>query len=302
MTTWHPDGGGSELLSHGDGAPRRSPARVWGTALVCLALGALAGFQVHDALEDRRSAQELAAAPPVLSAGVIQENPDPVGDRRVAVPMYNGGSTEVTVDSVVAAGWVPRDSRFQAVTIPPGGWAMVPLLVQIDCGAVGVAAPGLTVRSTTAHGTFEQSLPTPATARVLTDERSRLCLDPVGSAPTAQDLVGSWFVEEAGRSSGTVVRLRGDGTFAIDPDVFRFGADLNALGSFTRSGATLRLTAVGGHDCRAGDRTVWDLTLLEDRRLHIRHRPRERWCEIEDGEVWIARRVPGPIAPRPGPF
>ncbi|MGH3369464.1 MAG: hypothetical protein ACRDPR_05640 [Nocardioidaceae bacterium] len=301
MTTWDP-GGGREVLSQGDGAPHRSAARVWGTAAACLALGALAGGQIDDALDDRRAAQELAAAPPVLSAGVVQENPRPVGDLRLAVPLFNGGSAAVTVDSVAAAGWATRDGRFRAVAIPPDSWLMVPMLARVECAEVGASAPQrLTVVSRTAHGTFEQSLPMPAAAPVLVDERARLCLDPVGSVPTADDLVGSWLVEEAGSAVGTVVRLREDGTFAIDPDVSRFGTDLNALGSFlgafpgtsTRSGATLRLTAEAGHDCRPGDRTRWGLTLLEDGRLHIRHRPdRERWCGIEGGEVWVARRLP----------
>jgi len=257
-------------------------------------LGALAGAQVDDALDDRRAAEERKASPPVLSAGVIQENPEPGGDVRFAVPMYNGGPGEVTVDSVVAVGWVPGSSPLEAVTIPPDSWVMLPLLVQVDCDARGATAPErLTVRSSTVHGDFEQVVPMPSTARVLTDERSRLCLEPVGSVPTVQDLVGSWYVEEAASFTRTVVRLREDGTFAIDPDVLRFGADLNALGTFTRSGATLRLTAAAGQGCRPGDRTAWGLTLLENGRLHIRHRPRrESWCGIEDGEVWVARRIP----------
>lgn len=304
MATWHPGGGDREVLSQGHGTPRGSSVRVWGTAAVCLALGAVVGAQIDDALDDRRLAAQLESAAPVLSAGVIQENPDPVGDLRFAVPLHNGGSGEVTVESVTATGWVVPDGGSRAVKVPPDSWVMVPLLVQIDCGAIGATAPErLTVRSSTAQRTFQQTLPMPASSRILTDEGSRLCLPPSGSVPTTEDLFGTWLVEEAGKHLGTLVRLREDGTFAIDPDLFRFGTDLDALGTFTRSGPALRLSAQGGHDCRARDRTVWGLTLLEDGRLHIRHRPtRERWCGIEDGEVWVARRVPARTAPRSPPW
>jgi hypothetical protein len=290
VTTWHPGGGDHEVLAQEPPAPRSTSARFWGTAAVCIALGALAGAQVDDALD----ARQLESGPPLLSAGVIQENPDPAGDLRFAVPLYNRGTREVTVDSVAALGWVTQGSRSRTVTIPPERWAMVPLRAQVDCAAIGPKAPDrLTVRSSTPQGSFEQEVPMPATSRVLDDEGSRLCVDPLGSAPAAQDLVGSWIVEEAGRFRGTMVRLREDGTFAIDPDLYRFGTVINALGTFTRNGAELRLSSEGGQDCRSGDRTVWGMTLLLDGRLHIRHGPSEgRWCGIEDGEVWVARRVP----------
>ena len=292
----------------GRGAPRRPrrgakgswhlSGRVWGVAALCLALGALAGVQIDDVLDARRAADELDTAPPALSAGVIQEYPDPVGDLLFAVPVYNGGSSEVTVDSVFADAWVSRDAQVQAVTILPERWAMVPLPVQIDCDAIGAAGPrSLTVRATSANGTSEQRLTMPAPSRVLGDAGWRLCMEPRGSTPTAQDVYGSWFIEEAGRFRRTIVRLREGGTFAIDPDVFAFGADLNALGTFTRSGARLRLTAGGGRDCRPGDRTTWVLTLLPDGRLHIRHRPSgASWCRIDDGEVWVARRISEPLS------
>lgn len=282
------------MLSHG--GARNASARVWVTAAVCLALGALAGVQVDDALDDRRAARERASAAPTVSAGVIQESPDPGGGPRFVVPIHNGGAAEITVDHVAAPGWVVGDARFGAVTIPPHGWAVVPLPVQVDCAASGAAAPErLTVRSTTAHGTFEQDVAMPASSPVLTAEASRLCVEPSGTAPGGREVVGTWVVEEAGAQRGTLFRLRGDGTFAIDPDLFRFGPGLDALGTFTGAGPALRLTAAAGHACRPGDRTTWRLTLLEDGRLHVRHRPDDvRWCDIEDGEVWVARRVPEP--------
>lgn len=293
MTTWRPDGGEHEVLSQGRESPRGSRARAGLGALACLTLGALVGAQVDDAFDDRRAAEELAAVPPVLSAGVIQESPDPVGERRFAVPLHNGGRVQVAVDSVTAEGWASREARPATVTIPAGGWVMVPLLAHVDCDAIGATAPErLTVRSTTAQGTFEQVVSMPAPSRVLDDEGSRLCLEPVGSAPTRDEVVGTWYVEEAGRFRGTTLRLRADGTFAIDPDLYRFGPVLDALGRFTGTGATLRLTASGGHYCRPGDHARWDLTLLEDGRLHIRHRPdHATWCGIVAGEVWIARRA-----------
>ena len=298
MTTSYPGGDGREVLSQGETAPRSGSARVWGPAAVCLALGVLVGAQLDDVLDERRATQQLEAAHPALSAGVIQEAPDAAGDLRFAVPLYNGGSGEVTVNSVTAVGWVVRDSRAHGVTIPPDSWAMLPLLVQIDCDAIGGAAPErLTVRVATAHESFEQWLSMPAPSPALTREAARLCLRPQGSVPTRQDLQGSWRVEEAGRYRGTVVRLRADGTFAIDPDLLRFGPELDAVGTYARSGGTLRLAAEGGSDCRRGDRTTWAVTLLEDGRLHIRHRPgRGPWCGVERGEVWVARAIPG----RPG--
>jgi hypothetical protein len=281
------------------GSSSRLFSRLCGAA-VCLALGALGGVQIDDALDARRAGQERDDAPPELSAGVIQEYPDPDSGLLFAVPVFNGGSSEVSVESVSAEAWVARDARFRTVTILPQRWAMVPLPLQIDCDAIGAAAPeSLTVRASTANGTFEQSLKMPVPSRVLGDEGWRLCLDPRGSSPTARDLYGSWFVEEAGRFRRTVVRLREGGTFAIDPDVFAFGADLNAVGTFTRSGSGLRLTAGGGRDCRPGDRTTWILTLLDDGRLHIRHRSSgASWCRIDDGEVWVARRITGPSPTR----
>ena len=290
MTTWRSDGGGHDVLANGPKGPPSTSARIGWTAAVCLVVGALAGAQVDDVLDDRR----LASARPLLSAGVIQEAADPDGDARFAVPLYNGGSREVTVDSVTVPGWVTQGSEFRTATIRPGGWAIVPLRARVDCADIGSASPKrLTVRSSTSKGTFEQTVAMPARSAVLDDEGARLCLDPLGSVPTAQALGGSWLVEEAGTARGTLLRLRGDGTFAIDPDLYRFGVALDALGRFTWTGSELRVTAEGGHDCSPGDRAVWDVTLLLDGRLHIRHRPsRERWCGIEDGEVWIARRVP----------
>lgn len=292
VTTWRPDGGDPEVLSHGQRAPRSAAGRLWATAAVCLGLGALAGVQIDDAVDRRNAAGE--GVPPALSVGVIQENPDPVADLRFSVPIHNGGSGEVTIDSVVAEGWVIQDSRFEPVTIAPDDWAMLPLPVQVDCRTFDAAGPErLTIRSTTSGGSFEQGIATAAPSAVLIDEGARLCLERLGSVPTARDVVGTWYVEEAGTHRGTMFRLREDGTFAIDPDLSRFGPDLDALGTFSRSGATLRLRAGSGHDCRRGDRTRWRLTLLEDGRLHVRHAPEgESWCGIEGGEVWVARRVP----------
>ena len=275
----------------------------WVVAAVCFASGALGGVLVDDALDDRRGAPDRDTAAPALSAGVIQEYPDPVGDLLFAVPLHNGGSADITVDSVRADGWVPRNADSRAVTIPPESWVMLPLPVEIDCDVIGAQAPeSLTVRVSTSEGTFEQRLPMPASSRVLGDAGWRLCLEPRGSVPTTQDLYGSWFVEEAGRFRRTVVRLREGGTFAIDPDVFAFGADLNAVGTFTPTRSGIRLVAGGGRDCRPGDRTRWNLTLLEDGRLHIRHRTGgESWCRIDDREVWVARRIGEPLQTQPAP-
>lgn len=292
MTTWHPEGGNGEVLSLGREAPRSARTRVGVIALVCLALGVLLGTQVDDAVE-RRTTRE--SGPPPLVAGVIQENPDPADERRFAVPVHNGGTVAVNVGAVTAEGWVSLESGSEAVTIRPGEWLMLPLRAQIDCAVVGAAAPErLTVRTTTVGGTGEvrQELRMPAASRPLQQEGTRLCDEPSGSVPSAQEVVGTWYVEEAGADRGTLLKLRPDGTFAIDPDLFRFGSALDALGSFHLSGGTLWLTARGGHDCRPGEDTRWQLTLLEDGRLHIRHQPgRTRWCGIETGEVWIARRA-----------
>lgn len=289
MTTWHPEGGHGEVLDLGGRTRPGTLLRVAGTALVCLVLGGLAGARIDDAFE-RRAAREAA---PVLAAGVIQEHPDPEGERRFAVPLHNGGPITVTVDSATADGWLGRDAEPAAVAIPPGGWVMLPLRTRIDCAALGTTAPTrLTVRTTTPGGSLEQELAMPAPSRALDAEGARLCVAPSGSVPSRQEALGTWYVEEAGADRGTLLRLRADGTFAIDPDLFRFGPALDALGTFVGSGGLLRVTARGGHDCRAGDRTRWRITLLEDGRLHIRHEPvRARWCGIEAGEVWIARRA-----------
>ena len=315
MASSHVDNEDHEVLSMGGDGSRRSwpgrrgngpshlPGRAWIAAAACVASGALGGVYIDDALDSRRAARGLDAAPPALSAGVIQEYPDPVGDLLFAVPLHNGGSGRVTVDSVYAEGWLPRNADSRAVTIPPESWVMLPLPVEIDCDVIGAQAPeSVTVRASTSEGTFEQRLRMPASSRTLGDAGWRLCLEPRGSVPTAEDLYGSWFVEEAGRFRRTVVRLREGGTFAIDPDVFAFGADLNAVGTFAPTRSGIRLRAGGGRDCRPGDRTTWMLTLLEDGRLHIRHNSGgESWCRIDDREVWVARRIAEPLPTQPAP-
>ena len=126
MARWRPDGEAPEVLSHGPEGHRVIPASAW-LGVLCLVAGVVIGVKLEDAQRARD---------PVLTAGVIQLNPDRSDDRRFAVPLHNGGSAEVTVRSVVAAGWVVPDGRLRPVPIRPGRWVMVPLLVHIDCRVV----------------------------------------------------------------------------------------------------------------------------------------------------------------------
>ena len=287
--------GAREVLTFGDDdSPRRGPASV-AAAIALLAVGASAALGFEELRHGAGGENVELVAGEVLATATSTRPSD------VVVQLYNHGSAEVTVLEVTPRGWT---AEAESTTIPADAWGAVPVQVDVDCDSQPVPDRELVVRVATTHGSVERVVLTmSSTPYLLLGEHRRRCLAPDGTAPSLEELLGTWLVTAGWELGGHVLlQLDRDGSFRMDPELGLLTGDPGAYGWFSLEGSTLRLLTSGGRDCANGDHARLEVTLLHDGQLHLRWVEQyESSCRVEDGEVWLAQRVALPASARREP-
>ena len=275
----------SDRLDLGTGRPPRRAGR-WTRTLALVAVGALAGWAAH-AVSTRPEAEHG----PSLMAGSLEENlRDPSGPELV-VTLFNTGSTAVMVSDVAPRGW---DATSPPTAIPAGGSVEVPIDLVGNCRAIRSTSEFVHARVTSGGTSRVVSMRLPSTPAALEAVFRRRCAVPRLTAPTTQDILGTWVVEDGGPAfTGKMLfRFDADGTYRMD-----VGTHLDdrpgAFGRFTLSPhGGLRLTSTRGGECLLGHRARWRVGLLSAGRMHVRLlTPYDGFCSVDPGDVWIAKRV-----------
>ncbi len=283
--------GDPEVLSHGD-PPPRTPARATIVAAALVLAGAAVGVGAQRTFGPSPTPAAAHGAEHVI-AGALYASSKAASPAGYSVPLYNPGSRSLTVLDVDPVGWKAHN---KPVDIPPRQWAEVPLGVDMSCDSTPDVTSKLRVRLDLGNGRVEQVVPLSTRADILVEEHRRRCDAPIGRVPSRRELLGTWLVDEGRDAAGTMVfRLDADGSFAMDYERSMLDDDPVSYGSFTYDHGLVVLSTQGGRGCASGDENSWDATLLRDGRLHLRFGSQlGNYCRVDDGEVWVARKVAGP--------
>jgi hypothetical protein len=279
-----------DLIVLGPRSPRRGRAMLGVAAVALVAVSVLGGWRWG------RSSEPAAPVPASraieLVAGPFEANLEATEGPEFVIPIYNVGDRAVRVTNVAPGMWRATSSP---VTLAPGASAEVPVDVSIDCRQTPSPTGEVVVHATSSGRSAVQTLHLPSVPRVLTEEYERLCVVPAGRVPGRQELVGVWIVDEGNFFAGQMlIDLEANGTWAMDPGTNLF-SEPGAYGVFTYRPGGLTLFTRGGRDCRRGDRSLWRVGLMSDGRLRMKVVTfADSLCTLEDGEVWIARRVSEP--------
>ncbi len=310
VTSWIPDGGAAEVLSHGGEATRLRRLHLVAAAVALLVVGAAAGAGVAAGFDARPPWAEPAADVPALTGGTIDVAPAATDRHRYQVALFNPGPDAVRGVQVV--GVVGRAATVTAglpVAIAPHSWRPVSFSLPDECGSpAGVLARTLRVRTagTGAGPGSVLEVELAESAAALRDNHEGECLAP--TALTAADLGGLWIVEEAEGAWAdlariSLMRFTPDGRFAFDPEGRMFDEGHQGFfGTYRLRGHGLLLRSDGGYACARGYSEVWTTTRLADDLLRLDIvRSSRGFCHNPPGERQVLRRlVPAERLPSTG--
>jgi hypothetical protein len=262
-------------------------------AAFLLGTAAVAGFGANELLDEPAHSSPPDSTGRVV-AGMLVETPD-TNPAAMVVPLRNDSANPVTVSGVTPVGW---RAYGDAVTLPPGQWVDVPVWLTLECGRMPEPTDRLTMRTVAGRDvrgarTTARSVSMSDVPRALTELRHRLCELPLGRQVASNELVGTWVVEGARTYGGHLfVRIREDGRFALSSSDGRLDQEIMVTGRSRLHGDWLRLDAQGGWFCAPGDSFLWRVGVLSEGWLRIGHETYyDNVCQVDDREVWVARRI-----------
>ena len=287
---------GREVLGQGSEPGRWA---VWASArpriaaALLLGVACVIGFGANELLAE--PAHTVRDSSGRVVAGLLVETLD-TNPAAMVVPLHNDSALPVTVSDVHPEGWRAYGST---VTLPPGAWVDVPIWLTLECGRMPDPTRRLLMRTVAARDvrlvrTPPRTVAMPEVPPALVDLRHRLCDEPGGRPLGADELRGSWLVEDARSYAGQVyVRFEPGGRFSLGMmRPARIDQEVMATGQARLEGDWLRLDVGGGWWCAAGDSIVWRVDMLPDGRLRIGHEAYyDDVCRVDEREVWLARRV-----------
>ena len=272
-----------------DAGGKRSARRGLGVAaLVLVALSVLVVWRLD------RSGKHTGVIPPnrgiALAVSTFEANrASAYAGPEFVVSIDNVGDRDVRVTDVALPGWQASSAP---VTIAAPGSAQVRVDVRVDCRQTPPPTDAVIVHATSSGQATVQTLRLAAIPAVLTGEYVRLCASPPLRAPSRRDLDGAWSVDDTNiYARQMLIKFNPDGTFAMDRYTMLFDRP-GAYGRFTYRAGNLTLAVQGGQECRPGDRSRWQVGLMNNGRLRMTVISVDHGrCGMAAGEVWVGHRV-----------